>query len=316
MQKLYHEEKNQGESSPAFHFFLYLLMFLALFFVALGSGNILFQLINKNFSDPLMESYAAAFDQSSARFGIAALFVAAPIFFFISRLVNRNIQEGNISEKSSVRKWLTYIVLFFAAATVLGDLIALIVFFLEGDFPARFLLKVFSVFLVAGFIFLYYFQDIRQKDVLEAHRVKRKMWGYASGIFITVVFISGFFIIDSPMVSREKKQDGQVIGYLSSIDAQVNFYYTENHTLPESLDVLTATKYEPREKISFDAGVTYIKKSDITFELCANFRQSNENDVSYAYDDGERWKHTTGMKCFQRNVVIAKDAPSSTSLDK
>lgn len=315
MQQPYRKEGNQEESSPAFHFFLYLLLFLSLFFVALGSGSILFQLIDKNFSDPLMESYAAAFDQSSAKFGIAALFVAAPIFFFISRLVNKNVQEGAISEESSVRKWLTYIVLFFAAATVLGDLIMLVVFFLEGDFPMRFLLKVATVLLIAGSVFVYYFQDIRQKDALAVHRVKRRMWGYASGVVIAAVFIAGFFIIDSPTVSREKKQDAQVIAYLSSIDSQINYYYTENHVIPESLDELSTTKYEPQQKINFDAGVMYIKKSATTFGLCANFKQSNESDIPYAYEYGLEWKHASGKKCFQRSVV-SKETQLPAGSDK
>ena len=291
------------EGSGASHFFLYLLMFLSLLFVALGSGNILFQLINKYFPDVLMDSYAAAFNQSSAKFGIAALFVATPIFYFISHLVAKNMREGNITDNSVVRRWLTWLVLFFASATVLGDLITLIVFFLEGDYTPRFLLKVLTVLLIAGSIFGYYLLDIRRKDALEVRGFRQKAWGAVSAIAVGAVFAAGFTIIDSPAVSREKKQDQQVVAYLMSIDSQVNYYYTENHNLPESLETLTATKYEPRQKINFDAGVAYVKKKETAFELCANFKQSNEQDAPYAYDYGSEWRHAGGRNCFQRGVI-------------
>jgi hypothetical protein len=302
-----------GEKGNAFHFFLYLLMFLSLTFIAFGSGNILFELINKKFPDVLsnLSMYNATFSQSAVKFGIAALFVATPIFFGISHLISKDLFLGKIAENSPVRKWLTYIVLFFAAATVLGDLITLIIYFLDGDYTARFLLKVAVVLVISGSIFFYYFWDIRKRNIASNKFVQNKFFGISAASLILIIFILGFFVIDSPAVSREKKQDEQVIEYLVAVNYQINSYFDDNQKLPENLSILDGTKYEPNSKINFDAGFTYAKKSDNFFEVCANFKQSNR-DLNGGYYNND-WRHDGGKACFQKNV-IKKNTESPNSI--
>ena len=139
------------KNSNAQDFFLFLLMFLALGFLAFGSGSILFQAIGKFLPDEI----ANTFDQGGVRFGIAAIFIAGPIFLVIAKVINKRIVGGITLLEAGVRKWLTYIVLFFAAATVIGDLITLIFNFLSGETTVQFLLKVLTVLIIAGGIFAY-----------------------------------------------------------------------------------------------------------------------------------------------------------------
>ncbi|MEK7085265.1 MAG: DUF5671 domain-containing protein, partial [Patescibacteria group bacterium] len=61
-----------------------------------------------------------------------------------------------------IRKWLVYFTLFAASLFIIGDLIALIYNFLQGELTVRFFLKILTVFFVAGSVFWYYFMDIRK----------------------------------------------------------------------------------------------------------------------------------------------------------
>jgi high-affinity Fe2+/Pb2+ permease len=63
-----------------------------------------------------------------------------------------------------VRRWLTYIALLIAAGTVIGDLIAFLTYFLQGDLTARFVLKVLTVLIVAGSVFWYYLSSLRRNS--------------------------------------------------------------------------------------------------------------------------------------------------------
>jgi hypothetical protein len=58
--------------------------------------------------------------------------------------------------ESSVRKWLTYI--------VIGDLITFLTYFLRGELTTRFIAKVTTVLVIAGGVFWYYFGSLRKAD--------------------------------------------------------------------------------------------------------------------------------------------------------
>jgi hypothetical protein len=293
------------DKNSAQDFFLYLLVFLSLGFVSFGAGNILFQMINKFVGD-LDKSLPASFFQSSVKFGIAALFIASPIFFFVSRVINKRISSGIISLDSSVRRWLTYVILFFAASTIIGDLIALIMNFLEGDYTFSFLLKISVILLIAGSIFGYYFWDMRRKD-LESIIIKNS--AVATFLAVLIIFISAFFLIDSPKVAREKKIDEQALIALQSIDSSVRNYFQQSGKLPEKTNDLKGTGFEVNLKE--DALVKYKKIDEKTYSLCASFLVSNMNDTyqQYAYPDAKEWKHETGNVCFDRIALIKDEIP-------
>jgi hypothetical protein len=63
-----------------------------------------------------------------------------------------------------VRKWLTYITLYIATGIIIGDLITLLTYVLNGDLTLRFVLKVLAVLLIAGSIFGYYLWDLRTEE--------------------------------------------------------------------------------------------------------------------------------------------------------
>jgi hypothetical protein len=293
----------QNKDSSAQDFFLYLVVFLSLAFMAFGEGSILFGFINKFVTDRELTALYPTFNQGSVKFGIAALIIAGPIFFIISRIIVGRISQQKIALESSVRKWLTYIVLFFAAATIIGDLITLVVNFLSGDFPTSFLLKVLVVLLIAGGIFGYYFWDMRRT---EASSNVNKLAMYICVGAVTVTFIAGFFIIDSPTVSRQKNIDQQTVNNLQTIDNSIQSYFSESGKLPQNLDALQATKFSiGNQNIK---SVAYKMEGGDSYQLCADFARSSLSDEQspegpYIND----WKHDAGNFCFTRVALKKAD---------
>jgi hypothetical protein len=305
------QEPIEKESNSALHFFLYLLAFLSLGFIAFGSGDIIFEFINKYFPDTLSESYLASFDQGSVKFGIAALFVSVPIFFYLMNLISNALYSGSMSEKSKIRRWLIYIVLFFAAGTIIGDLITLIIYFLDGDIVARFLLKVLTILIIAGAIFYYYFWDVRKIDAQNKIYKENKIAFFSSLALILIIFISGFFIIDSPSVTRDKKQDTQTVYDLQSVNRDIDdYYYSDANRLPQTLNELKSTKYE--STIQMNSQMEYAKLSELSYKLCGVFKQSDMEDAKYksVVDPNESWAHDAGKFCFVRNVVKPETVPA------
>jgi hypothetical protein len=141
--------------------FLYLLLFTTLFLSAFHLGVLLFELIEKAFPDPIGPNFSAR----ELRWSVSYLVVSFPIFLFLTVRQERELRGDPVKRGSKVRKWLTYLTLFVAAGFLVGDLVALIFHFLEGELTVRFLLKALVVAVLAGTVFGYYLRDLRKEEV-------------------------------------------------------------------------------------------------------------------------------------------------------
>ncbi len=146
--------------------FLYLVMFLTLYIAAISVGTILFQAVNLWLPDAAQLAYEYASDYSTRliRSSTAALIITFPLFLFLARSLRRAIARDPEKRSSKVRKWLTYLTLFVAAGTIIGDLITLLNYALNGDVTLRFALKVLTVLAIAGSAFGYYLWDLRTEE--------------------------------------------------------------------------------------------------------------------------------------------------------
>lgn len=284
------------KNSNAQDFFLYLLTFLSLSFLAFGSGSILFQAVGKFLPDQI----ASTFDQGSVRFGIAAILIAGPIFFLISKFINKRIVSGITSLEAGVRKWLTYIVLFFAAATVIGDLITLILNFLGGETTVQFLLKVLIILIIAGGIFAYYFWDMRKTELNEKALEINKLSVIILVAFLVVVFVGAFFLIDSPSVARQKRIDSQTISDAQSVDSSVRNFFTQAGKLPQTLADLDKTGFTPY--LQGPNKIEYKVTGENAYQLCSSFERSDveDKDSSFGMQSPAEWRHQAGQACFDR----------------
>lgn len=135
--------------------FLYLLSFGTLATWTCGLGSLFFTLINTHFPDPVTyQNFGNPnFAISSA---MASIIVAFPAYLLTMRLLIRGVEAQPEKLDSGVRKWLTYIALLIASATVIVDLVTFLSYFLRGELSVRFVLKVLTVFVIAGGVFWYY----------------------------------------------------------------------------------------------------------------------------------------------------------------
>ena len=93
---------------------------------------------------------------------MAVLIVTLPLYLWLATRENRRLAADPALARSAIRSWMTYVTLLFAAAVLLGDLVAVIYAFLSGDLTVQFALKALVVAGIAGGIFGYYRRDGRQ----------------------------------------------------------------------------------------------------------------------------------------------------------
>ena len=144
--------------------FIYLVLFTTLYLTTFNLGRLIFQFANLAFPDPAAMHDFADSAREAIRFSVASLVIAFPIFLYLSLLIGRSIKRDPSKRASKVRKWLTYMTLFVAAAVIIGDLTALVYNFLGGELSLRFALKVITVAAIAGGIFGYYLWDLRKEE--------------------------------------------------------------------------------------------------------------------------------------------------------
>src|SRR3989344_80612 len=131
--------------------FLYLLSIGTLIASATYFGVLVFQYINVYFPDLINDYYFSASNYyGTIRQALATLIVIFPAYIWVSVFLKKDIQENPEKRDLKIRKWLLYLTVFVAALVVIGDLVALIDTFLEGELTTRFILKVLAIIFIAG----------------------------------------------------------------------------------------------------------------------------------------------------------------------
>jgi hypothetical protein len=142
--------------------FMYLVLFSTLYWSAFHLGSLLFDIINVTFPDPATDqARMLPYLRGAMRWSISSLIVAFPVFLYMSRLIARDIAADPNKRHSKVRRWLTYLTLFFASSIIIGDVITLLYNLLGGEITIRFVLKALVVAFIAGTIFWYYLTSVQ-----------------------------------------------------------------------------------------------------------------------------------------------------------
>ncbi len=138
-------------------FFIYALMFGVMIFGAIYLVHLLHALLDLAMEEGRRRS-------TNIRWSMAVLIVTLPVYLWLTFRERGKLAADPSLYRSAMRKWLTYITLLISAFVLLGDLVAVIYAFLNGDFTLQFLFKAAIVALVAGGIFTFYLRDIRIGD--------------------------------------------------------------------------------------------------------------------------------------------------------
>lgn len=289
------------------NFVLQLGSLIALYISLSAIATVAFGIINILFPDEVWSTWQYTGAQDQIRFGIALLIVFFPTYLILTRLVNKARRTAK-GAYLTLTKWLIYLSLLVGGGILLGDFVAVIWTFLNGEITVRFILKALTLLVVIGTAFTYYILDAR--EYWKENESASKMYGLGATAIVIVLITLGFFNIETPQAVRDIQLDAQQVQDLDIIQWRVAEYYQLNGSLPETLnDVYDGVKQPtaPADREEY----TYHVTGATQFELCATFvKESITNEFARPYVSSAtdtiknpyNWDHGTGRVCFSRSV--------------
>jgi len=290
------------QKTSALDFFLQLGIIISLY---AGVGfllNLLFRVIDTAFPT----SYGYYGMTSSISFPVAALIVLTPVFLLLTATVTK--AEATDPEKKTIwiRKTAIYLTMFLSGAIIVGDLIALLYRFLDGqDLTMAFILKVLAVFVVLGALFSYYWSILKSNLSLGT----RNAWRVGAILLVLVSIILGFSVIGSPKTQRLMRADQEKIYDLQNIQGQIINYWTAKGTVPATIDDLKDPLAYSPIPLDGETGMPYeYKQNGLNgFELCATFNTSSNNgyvspETKPMMGQNDNWQYSAGRTCFERTI--------------
>jgi hypothetical protein len=285
--------------------FWYLLSLVALVFMSVATGVIVFQIINQQLVDALNNALPS---HEALKVAISAVIISVPIFYWLTYLIRKALKKGDLSADAPIRRWLTYFILFVSAVVGIVWLIMTINSWLSGELTGKFILKTLTVLIITSAIFTYYFYDIKRGKGFKPVIIRIYLIG--SLALVAAVFVASFFFVESPQAARDRQHDQAVVNDLNTLDGAINnFYNSNNKKLPAKLSDLAnmSTSYYLPASAFVDevSGKAYDYKvvDAVHYQLCASFKVSSKVlSQNKSYFEDARWQHDVGAKCFNRQV--------------
>jgi hypothetical protein len=263
--------------------------------------SLLFTIINKAY--PLTTGYNY-YGSNSISWPVASLIIFFPVYILLMWFLERVYSSLPEQRHMGIRKWLTYITLFFAGLAIAGDLVTVLYYFIDGqDITTGFIMKAISVLVVALGIFFYYISDSMGK----LNAKSRKVWTSVALVIILGSVVWGFSVLGSPRTQQLLKYDEQRISDLQNINNEVTNYYSIKGTLPKTIKEMSNGNYyiaqlDPQNQKPYE----YEKTSDTTYNLCAEFNKESPavtQPNAYMRPIGyESWIHPAGRHCFTETI--------------
>lgn len=287
--------------------FMYLLVVVVLAMSAANLGTLLFQYINLYVPDLMLPACTGTWCQDAIRWSLASIIVVFPVLLWAWRFLQRDIAVNPLKADARIRRWLLYLTLFVAGGFIIGDFVALIYGWLQGDLTIQFALKVLVVFYIASSIFYYFLKS------LHLQKGFAKVIGWIAVAVVIASIVVGFISAGSPFRVRLEKQDERRVMDLQTIQNQiVSVHWQSKGQLPQSLEDLQdsisgfVAPIDPKTRLSYE----YIRKSELSFVLCATFETESIADRTSARqvypvfpgDTNANWNHGVGRVCFGRTI--------------
>jgi len=288
--------------------FLQVLSMTTLYLSVINVLQIVWQALNKWLPDALEMEYGySSFSNGVIQFAIASFIVGFPVFLLTTISLKKMYQVYRESAASKLRRYLTYITLFVGSMILIGDVIAIVTTYLQGELTIRFLLKALSILLVVGGAWWYYYTEIKKVENGEEISMNKPLIAGVS-IGALVVLILGFLVNGSPSSVRAERFDQMRVSDLQQLQYSVTYYFQAKQMLPNTLQDLNTTMVDPETKM---AVYEYRKINTTKFELCATFsgdtlaEAMKKNIVPINTIDGVKgsgWEHGKGRVCFEREI--------------
>jgi hypothetical protein len=297
--------------------FLHLFSFACLFTTLISLTVLFFQYLNRLFPDPAFSNMYddPIADLTGIRWSLAAVIVTFPLFYWISRILNRDLAQHPERSRSAIRRWLIYITLLVTGLTLVGDVVTLVFYLLEGEITVRFLLKVFIVLLLAGDTFLYYLYSLRLPGRLPSVGgvTITVVLKWIALVTVTIALLWGMYLVGNPSTQRGRHLDDKRIEDLRNIQGEVynyvwgNAVYNPEHQpaqLPKALpsDLKTVAQNAQYSRLNLndpETGMPYEYRvtGPSTFELCATFSEERRQKYDIS------WDHPAGRDCFSFDAL-------------
>ncbi|HTB16171.1 MAG TPA: DUF5671 domain-containing protein [Bryobacteraceae bacterium] len=285
-----------GRIEAARDAFLYLLAFITLGIWTVQLGALLFASIDRAFPNRALDFTNISFVSREMADELASIIVGFPVFLLVTWWIVRGVQRQPERLESSVRKWLTYVALVITASTMIADIVTFLAYFLRGDLDTRFVLKVVTVLVIAGGVFIYYLDSLRSGTVSSSRNRWFAIAALAMAGFGVVV---GFVETGSPTVQRYASQDRRRLYDLSTFaQALQNSWHGRGQrefALPATLQDVqkmrvgsNARSVDPVTGQSYE----YAPLQGTAYRLCATFSLPSPADIP------SEWQHPTGRTCF------------------
>ncbi len=302
------ETRNISKSSMA-EIFIHFMSFILLGITATATGILYFQVINKYFPNYQF----SVFDSSGIHYAIASLIIGFPLYIWALWFWFRSFSPpagGAEKVESRLSKWLTYIVLLVASGMIIGDLIAVVFNFLQGEYGARFLLKALTILVIAGLVFSFYFFE--RKKIQYKKEISSNFFilsAITSAILIILAIIFGFIVGGTPLEARLRNQDIQRTNNLQELSSCINSFAYDNNRLPVGLDELkSGVRYSYCSSMTVDPETQkeyeYRVVSGDQFELCGEFARSTMDEFPNSDYYGKWQKHDKGEMCETQTVTF------------
>ena len=307
--------------------FLYVVYFSLLGMIAGNTGGLAFAFIDSSFADKLTtDAYYNSFATTGLRWSVSALLVGFPIFLFLGwRLAVKKRKDAE-RRRSRVHAWLTYITLIFAAGSLIGDLVAVVFQFLNGEIGTRFTAKAGVVGVISSAILWNYSRDV------ERHSSRIDLAGrtlaFVALLVVGALVAWAFTMVRSPFSARLLLADEQRLQGLVETTRLVDCHYTYAGKLPESLEMLVPYLNERAQRIPSAAGCanalpidpltggypSYRIVDEDTYELCTNF------DVAWPNAEGPAREWRPGGYDYspsgpERRVLMKPAAPGEACFE-
>ena len=292
--------------------FFHLLSFTTLTSTVVSLIFLCFDFLNRLLPDPAFPKYSD--DVSSVRWELAVLFVSFPLFLWMSRLLQKEYAAHHEKLASGVRRWLTYLTLFVTACTLVGDLITLIFFLLQGEITLRFFLKVVALFILAGIPFSYYLHVLRLSPEQFTRHPMHRGYLIVSSLIVVAGIVGAFFVTGSPLQGRAERFDEQRVNDLRAIHSEIlNISYGNQgyppspepmtdlpNPLPANLDEVAAhAVYQKINTVDPETGAPYeyTVLSPTSYEICATFALDRDQQYDIF------WNHPAGRHCYSVDAL-------------
>lgn len=305
-----------ADSGGARDAFFHLLSFAALYTTVISLIVLFFNYFNAWLPDPALETYPGDISGmlSSIRWSMAAVIVSFPLYLWITRILVKEMTLRPEKAVSGVRRWLTYLTLFVTAAAMMGDVITLVFYLLDGETTPRFFLKVFTVLLLAGMTFTYYFLALRTTPDRAAKMGLHRSFGMGAIAIVLVAIIWGMILAGSPQSQRAKQFDDRRVEDFRVIQNEI-------HTIVYGTGML-APGEEAKPKRAVPATLEEVQKLSFYQKISVNDPETNE-PYTYNVHDAKHyalcatfktvrdqnmdifWNHPAANHCFEIDVTSA-----------